>query len=867
MQNGVRAVTRTLEGAALAEVPLSQSSKVAVGRTLASAGRLLLAVIRNGADSTTADERRVMTVVTPSLVLQAAYMADARQHQGQALQVADIGGGSATIVLGRSDSNGTAKGEARSPRTRRRQASGATAQGSSLEDVQEATPLELVTTAYTPQAWALLTTSDPFSPSTPPSAPPPTAPPRGGCAVSSWDSAGLPPQLNSSVLSVEVVEGQAAGVLPLTRRFDNLPTAGGGACGSSQDCNGAGPNGGGGGGVADRAHNTCNASTNACMCAAGWFGPKCEELMSCSVESNEPGATPSACLWARARDGGEAMECTCDVLGAVSLSTSHWHQAAAFVDFNEDWALLAGLSKNATALALSLIFFLTAVAAVGAGALLDCRTLYIRKLPPAWRIHSPLLRKRLRRVDQRLRRGSSLKAGDMVVADQPALDSNLRSYAMYMSSDLHTYVRSLLVALREQHTVLRLFFSSPTEGATRAQWMMLLMNIIATQSLVCIIFFRHMQPSVGAEVTVSALAVCISLVSKATCRLSFDHAQQFSFWRQLPDEVYLQYLKAMHDAAAWSASSKKRSLSHGLSGRRLSAVACASEFDLSHDPLGPESAEPMADFHQVGGLATAAGAAEMRKIMLAPDQIFLDPANPSMLQFAVLHEGTPHKDGTSQSQAVLFVHVRQLQRHLPWDAKRLIASYNVWDAPEGLALDPVRLLNASQLRTINGLDVHCYSDRLCGKELASAWVFNCVHFVLCILLSAWIVLKRDRDASLDSPMSIYRCTQDYWSSAFLGLALSFLMNSLLVDPIFIALFFFLTAMFMRKRLAQIIRPGVEVEAGLKQAASNKFKRASMIAGPAQRKGGELQLHKHLGELQDVEQTEESQRVNLTSARI
>ncbi len=60
-------------------------------------------------------------------------------------------------------------------------------------------------------------------------------------------------------------------------------------------------------------------------------------------------------------------------------------------------------------------------------------------------------------------------------------------------------VRSVLKAgIREQHSLLRIFFAVPTTGQTRAQWAMVLFNVLCVQALSCFIFFQRTQPSLVA---------------------------------------------------------------------------------------------------------------------------------------------------------------------------------------------------------------------------------------------------------------------------------------------------------------------------------------------------------------------------------
>ena len=51
----------------------------------------------------------------------------------------------------------------------------------------------------------------------------------------------------------------------------------------------------------------------------------------------------------------------------------------------------------------------------------------------------------------------------------------------------------VLAGLREHHTVLRIFFVSPDEGHSRAQWTALLFNILAIQLVTCLVFFQVLK--------------------------------------------------------------------------------------------------------------------------------------------------------------------------------------------------------------------------------------------------------------------------------------------------------------------------------------------------------------------------------------
>ena len=101
----------------------------------------------------------------------------------------------------------------------------------------------------------------------------------------------------------------------------------------------------------------------------------------------------------------------------------------------------------------------------------------------------------------------------------------------------------VLAALREEHTVLRLFFIVPTLGQTRAQWLTLLFNTLAIRLLGTLIFFEHAQPSLISDMLVVVIGLLITTPSKVMCRKSFDQAAKFDFWRTQPPETRLRQLQ------------------------------------------------------------------------------------------------------------------------------------------------------------------------------------------------------------------------------------------------------------------------------------------------------------------------------------
>ena len=99
-----------------------------------------------------------------------------------------------------------------------------------------------------------------------------------------------------------------------------------------------------------------------------------------------------------------------------------------------------------------------------------------------------------------------------------------------------------------------------------------------------------------------------------------------------------------------------------------------------------------------------------------------------------------------------------------------------------------------------GTGVVHYTERLCAPPLLLAWAFNITHLVVAAVLCGWIVTKRDHTA-----MTLYRCVPDYWGATFAGLGVSFILNSIVVDPFFIAAFVVVSTAFVKRAARKTAR--------------------------------------------------------------
>ena len=386
----------------------------------------------------------------------------------------------------------------------------------------------VVATRWAHSQWLPNMNSQPRSP---PSSPPPASPPREGCTGPSWLESGS--ALGSDVTSVELLGEQRIGrdLLPLALTTPaSMPPVGGGNCTANVHC-----------------HSGSCTAFDGCHCAGPWRGPHCEVLVRCSVWE----ASSYAWRDCHLTEASGAVRCSCDAPGEIAVQLDSWEPSLTWLDFNSDWKLLGGLTASSSAMSLICGFLGAWLLAVLVASHRDRACLWSAEPPPPWTSSSLNFRDQVIKAHKVVMEGEKrhgpctqllllMLAGMMPRSLPEALHET--SLATVSPS-----VRSMvLAALREEHTVFRIFFVVPGLGASRTQWVTLLFNVLVIRLLATLIFFEHTQPSIVAEVLAMVISMLITWPSEIACRLAFDHAEKRGFWGRVAPDTRLRQLQAMH---------------------------------------------------------------------------------------------------------------------------------------------------------------------------------------------------------------------------------------------------------------------------------------------------------------------------------
>ena len=112
-----------------------------------------------------------------------------------------------------------------------------------------------------------------------------------------------------------------------------LPPAGGANCTADVRCNAPGG-------------NTCLRGV--CSCVGAWRGPACSVQVRCSAWE-AISSTWRDCLLTEV-DG--AAHCRCETHGEIAVRHRSWEPNLTWLDFSQDWTMLLGFGKSASALSL-----------------------------------------------------------------------------------------------------------------------------------------------------------------------------------------------------------------------------------------------------------------------------------------------------------------------------------------------------------------------------------------------------------------------------------------------------------------------------------------------------------------------------------